>query len=262
MPAGGQVKNRGTMLKRTFLHISGVGPRRELNIWQAGIHTWEDFLARGERLLPRGLFALGRPVVERSLAALERPGGMAELAGMIPSAEHWRFYPQCGRVVFLDIETGGDSSDWGGVTVVGLYDGEKVAQYVSNNNMWLINDAMKPHFVVCTFAGKSFDIPVLKNVFPNMYIPPVHIDLRWVLKRLGLTGGLKRIEGQVGLARPAQVRGLNGYDAVRLWAQHQAGDPGALEILLQYNACDVVNLKPLLDLAVTRLKETLLGRLA
>ena len=119
---------------------------------------------------------------------------------------------------------------------------------------------MKAHSVVCTFAGKSFDIPVLKTVFPNMYIPPVHIDLRWVLKRLGYTGGLKRIECRLDLARPQEVQGLDGYDAVRLWAEHKAGSPKALDTLLQYNACDIINLKPLLEMAVPRLKQTLWGR--
>lgn len=250
------------MLKRTFIHISGVGPKRELGIWRAGIRDWRDFLERGQEVLPPGLYGLGRPVVERSLAALERPGGLAELAEMVPSAEHWRFYPEVSRVVFLDIETGGDLNEWGGVTVVGLYDGERVEQYVAERNIWLMNDAMKAHDVVCTFAGKSFDIPVLKSAFPNMYIPPVHIDLRWVLKRLGFTGGLKRIERRLDLARPDEVQGLDGYDAVRLWAEHQAGNPEALGTLLSYNACDVINLKPLLEMAVTRLKETLLSRVA
>ena len=95
------------MLKHTFIHIPGVGPKRELGIWRAGIRDWSDFLERGHEVLPPGLYNLGRPVVERSLKAMERPGGLAELAGMIPSAEHWRFFPEVNRVVYLDIETGG-----------------------------------------------------------------------------------------------------------------------------------------------------------
>ncbi|MGD8564368.1 MAG: ribonuclease H-like domain-containing protein [Desulfarculaceae bacterium] len=249
------------MLKRTFIHIPGVGAKRELGIWKTGIQTWEDFLEHGRALLPPRIFGLGLPVIRRSLAAWQSPGGTAELAAMIPWAEHWRFWPEYGRVVYLDIESGGDPQEWGGITMVGLYDGQAVEQYVSGHNIWLINDAMKQYDVVCTFAGRSFDIPVLKQVFPNLIIPPVHIDLRWVLKRLGLGGGLKRIEKMLGLGRPTQVQDLDGYGAVRLWAAYQQGDAKALDTLLAYNACDVVNLKPLLEYGVSELRRRLLGRL-
>jgi hypothetical protein len=249
------------MLKRTFLHLPGIGPRRELGLWRAGIASWEDFLEQGQGALPRGLFRLGRPLIERCLEALGRPGGVAELAGLIPRAEHWRFYPTLSRVAYLDIETGGDAGDWGGVTVVGIYDGARVEQFVTERNMWLINDALKGYDVVVTFAGASFDLPVLRQVFPNLYLPPVHIDLKPVLGRLGLKGGLKRIERQTGLSRPDQVLGLDGWDAVRLWRAHQAGQAGALDTLLAYNACDVINLAPLLNLGVGRLRAQLMGRL-
>ncbi len=250
------------MLKRTFLHLPGVGLRRELGLWKAGIATWEDFLERGEGLLPPALHRLGRPLVERSLAALGRPGGLAELARMIPRAQHWRFFPSFSRVAYLDIETGGDPEEWGGVTVVGVYDGRGVEQLRADHNMWLINDILKEYDVVVTFAGASFDLPVLRRVFPNMFIPPIHIDLKPPLKQLGLSGGLKRIERQLGLERPERVRGLSGFDAVALWAEHQAGHAEALPTLLEYNACDVLNLEPLLQLAARELRTRLLGRLA
>ena len=33
------------MLKHTFIHLPGVGPRREGHFWRQGLATWEDFLA-------------------------------------------------------------------------------------------------------------------------------------------------------------------------------------------------------------------------
>ncbi len=245
------------MLQRTFLHISGVGPKRELEIWRRGIGDWREFLARGRERLPARIYNLGRPVVERSLAALGDRQGVRWLAEVMPRAEHWRFFPTLERVVYLDIESGGDPAEWGGITVVGLYDGSRVEQYVADHNIWLVDTAMNPYDVVVTFGGSTFDLPMLKRHFPNLILPPVHIDLRWPLKRLGLAGGLKRIEKTLGIARPAAVRGLTGWDAVRLWRHHQQGRPGALERLLAYNACDVVNLKPLLAHAVARLKQQL-----
>lgn len=248
------------MLKRTFLHISGVGPKRERAIWRAGVESWEDFLDRGQRLLPAGLHNLGRPVVERSLEALQRPDAAKTMAAMLPPAEHWRLWPHFHRVVYLDIETGGDPDQWGGVTVVGLYDGQTVRQFVAGQNIHQLDHAMHGADIVVTFAGASFDIPVLRAVFHNLWLPPAHIDLRWPLKRVGLSGGLKRIEKQLGLTRPPGVDGLGGLDAVHLWARHQAGDPSALPTLLAYNACDIVNLQPLLAQAHDRLRQSLLAQ--
>ena len=41
-PPGGMLTD---MLKRTFIHLPGVGPRREAHFWSQGVETWEDFLA-------------------------------------------------------------------------------------------------------------------------------------------------------------------------------------------------------------------------
>lgn len=249
------------MIKRTFIHISGVGAKRELAIWRAGIDSWEAFVQRGEAALPRAVYNLGLPVVLRSLEALESPSGLATLAAMLPPAEHWRFWPEYGRVAYLDIETGGDPGDWGGVTMVGIYDGDTVHQYVAGQNLHELDQAMRGFDVVCTFAGSTFDIPVLKSVFGNLFVPPVHIDLRWVLKRVGYKGGLKRIEKTLDIQRPDSVDGLSGLDAVHLWAAWLHGDAAALDTLKEYNAWDVLSLKPLLEIAVSKLKERILGRL-
>lgn len=256
------LRHNHAMIKQTFLHISGVGPKRELAIWRAGVDSWETFLERGAAVLPPAVFNLGRPVIERSLAALERPDGLAELAALVPPAEHWRFWPTYDRVIYLDIETGGDPDDWGGVTVVGLYDGAVVRQFVTGQNIWELDQAMAGADMVVTFAGTGFDLPVLRGVFGNLRLPPVHVDLRWLLKRLGYGGGLKRIEKQLGIGRPAAVDGLGGLDAVHLWARHLAGDREALPLLLEYNASDIINLEPLLALGQRQLKRRLLERLA
>jgi uncharacterized protein len=248
------------VLTRTFIHIPTVGPKRELGIWKAGITSWQEFLELGQDLLPPAIYNLGRPVIERSLEALEQPDGLSRLAGMIPRAEHWRFFPRFAKAVYLDIETGGDPYDWGGITVVGLYDGADVTQFVAGQNLHEVDQAMAGYEVVVTFAGSSFDLPVMKGVFPRLMVPPVHIDLRWVLRRLGHQGGLKRIEKSLGLGRPDHVLDMDGMEAVNLWADHCAGEPKALATLLDYNACDIVNLEPLLNMAVRELRGQMLGR--
>jgi len=84
------------------------------------------------------------------------------------------------------------------------------------------------------------------------------VDLCPTLRRLGLRGGLKRIEQTLGLIRDPDLEGLDGWAAVRLWQAYCAGDTAALETLLRYNREDIVNLKPLAELAYQRLKARLL----
>ncbi len=207
------------MIERTFLHAPGIGPRRELAIWRAGVVDWRDFLARGRELLPPQCYRLARPTVERSLEWWETPGGLAPLAARVPAAEHWRFLPALDRVVYLDIETGGDPGEWGGVTVVGLHDGKRVRQLMANDDLWRLNEALEGYQAVVTYGGQSFDLPVLGRVFGRLRLPPVRVDLAGALRRLGLTGGLKRVERRLGIPRPAGVEGLDGLDAVRLWRE-------------------------------------------
>ncbi len=74
----------------------------------------------------------------------------------------------------------------------------------------------------------------------------VHIDLRFLLKGLGYTGGLKGCEKKLGLDR-RELDGVNGYFAVLLWRDfRQNRNEKALETLLAYNVLDAVNLEYLM----------------
>ena len=75
----------------------------------------------------------------------------------------------------------------------------------------------------------------------------IHLDLRFLLKELGYSGGLKNIELQLGISRPEDVANVNGFEAVRLWKKYKQGDLQALEKLIKYNIEDIVNLKDLLE---------------
>jgi len=88
---------------------------------------------------------------------------------------------------------------------------------------------------------------VLARAFPKVDFSRFHhVDLRFPLRRLGLKGGLKGVEVALGLARPSELQGVDGFMAVRLWNAHRAGREGALETLVSYCLEDVVNLEPLL----------------
>ena len=74
-------------------------------------------------------------------------------------------------------------------------------------------------------------------------------------KRLGLDGGLKRIERDVGIDRDRPE--VSGRDAVRLWREYERGDESALETLVSYNREDAANLETLADIVAESLHEDL-----
>ncbi len=79
-----------------------------------------------------------------------------------------------------------------------------------------------------------------------------HIDLRHLLSSLGLKGGLKSCERQLGLTRPG-LEEVDGFVAVLLWHDfRRRNDLQALETLLAYNVQDTVNLEWLLIHACNR----------
>lgn len=68
-----------------------------------------------------------------------------------------------------------------------------------------------------------------------------------MLKEIGLGGGLKSIENQLGINRDADLVGVDGFEAVTLWHKYKRGNQAALQKLLRYNEQDIVSLKSLLD---------------
>jgi uncharacterized protein YprB with RNaseH-like and TPR domain len=95
---------------------------------------------------------------------------------------------------------------------------------------------------LCTFNGDRFDLPLLeRQTRLDLRVRFRSLDLLRECRRVGLKGGLKRMEERFGIART--TRGMNGWDALRLWARYEGeGDREALERLLEYNREDVMNL--------------------
>jgi uncharacterized protein YprB with RNaseH-like and TPR domain len=234
------------MLKRTFIHLPGVGHRTEAHFWRRGLGTWEDFL--GADLVPGLSRERIRRLKEHLQESLEQVANAGYFAQRLQTGEHWRLFRHFrGRAAYLDIETTG--TFWPGllVTVVGLYDGETMRQFVQGYNLHDFPRAVQGLDLLVTFNGTQFDLPVLRAYFPGLKLPPVHVDLRFLLARLGFRGGLKKIEPRFGITRPEEVNGMDGYMAVILWERHQRGDRTALELLLKYNREDVVNLEILMQ---------------
>ena len=99
--------------------------------------------------------------------------------------------------------------------------------------------------MIVTFNGKTFDVPFVERYF-GIEMNHAHIDLRYVLRKLGYTGGLKAIEQRMGIDR-GELCSVDGSVAVSLWHQYKRrGNASALETLLAYNCEDVVNLEYLM----------------
>jgi uncharacterized protein YprB with RNaseH-like and TPR domain len=244
------------MLKNTFIHIPGVGEQTECRLWERGILCWEDFLSATNGQLP----LLRRSEARRWLKeSLLRETDLDFFRRLLPSRHLWRLFEDFGReAAFLDIETAGLPPGRDYVTVVGVWAGGKMTQYVEGVNLGRFEDDIARWPLLVTFNGACFDLPVLRRQFPGLRLDAAHIDLRFVLRRLGLRGGLKAIEPRFGISRPAEVRMLTGFDATILWKRHQAGRSGALELLLRYNREDCVNLETLMIQAYKMMREMLL----
>jgi len=244
----GDLNPPASLLEATFLHAQGIGQTTERRLWEAGAEDWETFLneSRGRWPLTASQRGLLTPVIEESVARLEEED-FAWFAERLPQSEHWRAVPAFGhRLAFVDIETNGGMRPED-LTVVGVFDGYKMRQFVRGVDLDRVPEALEDAAVLVTFFGTGFDLPFLRRAFPHMPLPQLHVDLCYMLRKLGYRGGLKSIENQMGIHRSNATTGLSGWDAVRLWQEYLHGRDASLETLLAYNAEDVRNMSDLLS---------------
>ena len=173
---------------------------------------------------------------------------------MIPLNEHWRVYRELkNKCCFLDIETTGlyRSDD---ITLIGIYDGKEPKIFVKGRNLSDFKEEIKKYPLMVTFNGRCFDIPFIREHFPELQMEQFHIDLRFVLASLGYRGGLKRIESELRLKRDNSIMDVDGFEAVRLWHKYQRGNEEALTKLTSYLSADICNLLPLMEFAYDEMK--------
>jgi uncharacterized protein len=185
---------------------------------------------------------------EVAQAAAQYQSGNARFFGRcLPSRHQWRLYQWLRpKAVYLDIET----DSFGQITVVGLYGNGEMTSLLRGDTLTdrRLQTELTQYDVVVTFCGTGFDLPMLRAQFPRLPLDQPHIDLHNLTRRIGLRGGLKAIEGEVGIRRRADLIGMEGSDAVRSWNRWRHGrDAGALERLIAYNEADCINLEPLAD---------------
>jgi uncharacterized protein YprB with RNaseH-like and TPR domain len=238
------------MLRHTFCHLPGIGENTERSLWRAGITSWE--MALSSSLAPRSplLRRLSDTRLRESLLHYQKANA-AWFGRCLPSAQTWRlFHDYRDSCAYLDIETTG-LPGIGHITTIALYDGRSIRTYVHGRNLDQFHRDIRDYRLLVTYNGKSFDLPFIARDL-GVRLEQPHIDLRHLLNSLGLKGGLKSCERQVGLTR-AGMEDVDGFVAVLLWDEYRRREnERALETLLAYNVQDTVNLEALLIHACNR----------
>ncbi len=233
------------MIRHTFSFMLGIGPRLERHIWREGAVTWDDFLVK-EHI--RGFSDDRKKILDihvtEALSAL-RNTDSGYFVSRLQHSEHWRLFAEFHKnAVCLDIETTGTYPGGNAVTVVGLYDCHGMTTFIQGINLdkCMLIETLSRYKLLITFAGRNFDIPFLEKSIPGFKLKIPHYDLCIAGHRLGIKGGLKKVEAYLGLRRDAEITGMSGYDAVLLWNRYKRGDKRSLDLLIKYNEADTRNL--------------------
>jgi len=236
--------------------MPGIGIGTEQQIWESGVLNWAEFIEKHHKLpISSKRKEIINEYSKMSIDAYDNKD-YSFFFNKIPMNLHWRAYDELkNKCCFLDIETTGLSKHYNDITVIGLYDGKESKLFVNGKNLDDFTNEIKKYPMIVSFNGRCFDIPFIQAKFPNLDLSRFHIDLRFAMKDIGYTGGLKRIENRIGIERDDELKEVDGFEAVRLWRKYKKGDKSALDLLLKYNQADIENLKGLMDFAFDRLKE-------
>jgi uncharacterized protein YprB with RNaseH-like and TPR domain len=235
------------MIKNSFILLSGIGEKKERRLWSEGILTWEDFFCCKQVLdIDSEKKKIYDDFLYMAWESLKRRD-CCFFAKHLKKREHWRLFEEfVNSSVCIDIETNGLTIENGGyVTVVGFYSvkGYKVLIKGENLTEENIQQILDDHKFLISFYGNVFDLPFLQKEFPNLQIDHIpHFDLFFGGKRLGIQCGLKKLETLFLIEREERLKGLNGYDAVKLWKSYLNGSIESLETLISYNRADTENL--------------------
>ena len=234
------------MIEHTFQMLPSVGAKKEKALWESDILSWDDFLSADSiGCVKPALKERSDPIVMQAAELLKDDDSFA-LADLIPKSEHWRMFDHFkDDAAYLDIETDGLSRD-ALVTVVTVH--RKDRTYTLTEGFDLdpesLSKALKGSKILVTYNGSCFDVPVLRNSFPEVDLDIPQYDLRFASRKVGYKGGLKPLEIELGIHRSEDILDVDGAMAVHLWHQWKRnGDEDALNILQEYNRADTVNLE-------------------
>jgi len=239
------------LLKNTFCHLPKIGPATEAKLWSAGIHDWDLFHQSPNIPLSKKRIASINQELEESQKQLAK-GNPHYFVQHLPVNQYWRLFPHFrDTIAYLDIETTGLENWCNEITTIALYDGETVHTYVNGQNLDHFVDDISRYKIIVSYNGRCFDVPFIERYF-RIKLDHVHIDLRFVLKSLGFSGGLKGCERQLGIDR-GELSDIDGFYAVILWEKYKrTGNKKSLDLLIEYNSMDARNLEVLMEMAYER----------
>lgn len=246
------------MLKNTFCHIPGITPQTESLIWELGIKSWDEFLDEKNESILSKLSDQKRSIISNNIQLSLRNYENKDFSffKLLPKNQHWRVYEHLiDDACFLDIETTGLSKDYHDITLIGVHSKYGTKIFKRGKNLDEFKEELKKFALIVTFNGSCFDIPFLLRKYPDLEINHFHLDLRYLMARLGYRGGLKKIEIEVGISRDDDLDGVDGFEAVRLWRRYERGDEEAYKKLEKYLIADVENLRILMDFTYRELQQ-------
>jgi len=248
------------VLNRSFIFAKGMSDELERALWGKGLTAWDVLRANpGEAAEVIGATRSQRLVeaVHAAQQALERKDH-AWFRAHWPEREMWRLWQGLGsaqEIALVDIETTGLTPGYDQITVIGLADGNGARAFVAGKPqsgdelLARFSEVIRGYHLLVTFNGVAFDAPFIERHFrdANFHFDQPHLDLLPVARSLGLGGGLKDIEKQLGIARAADIKDLRGHEAIQLWGAWKNGDAAAYHRLVTYCKADCVNLRALAD---------------
>lgn len=253
------------MLTASFAFCKVITPELERALWGRGILSWELARAQRDELLDiLGPARTGKllEALAEAQAALGR-GDAAWFKANWPVEESWRLwrgYAGPGEAALVDIETTGLTPGFDQITVIGLADSNRARVYVAgrpqpgDENLDAFPAALRPYRLLVTYNGTRFDCEFIERHFKgtNFRFELPHLDLLILARELGLSGGLKDMEQQLGISRAADIKEVRGSEAIQLWGRWKAGDAESYRRLTVYCKADCSNLLPFADLLYRR----------
>ncbi len=229
------------MIQGCFRHVPGIGPRTASLLNESGIVTWDDCISNEESIPFNG--KRRKKLVENIHKSIQshESGDIGFFTSSFPTSEQWRILASyLHSATFIDVETTGLSWHYCHASVISAYHRGKLYSFVYGENLDDFLDIAEESELLVTFNGNSFDIPFIERTFniPSLGCP--HVDLRWIAWHRGYRGGLKSIEKEMGILRPPQIDGIDGFEAVDLYYRWQQGDAASRNLLVKYCEADVI----------------------
>jgi len=235
------------MLKNTFTFIPGIGEQTERQLWRNGVVSWDELQQHPHEISHDRVSASAIQKYLSDAEAALAENDASYFTEKLPQNQYWRlFEPFQDQTLYLDIETTGLSWYYDRITTVATYDGKSAQLFVKDHNLEELPALLEENKILVTFNGKRFDQVFLEHRFSDLTVPPIHLDLMYMARSVGMEGSLKQIESELDIHRPPQVSDFRGEEAPVLWRQFLRGDNEAFERLAIYNIYDALNLAELL----------------